>query len=281
MLNDEHFIFIVQLSAFKGMAKEKKAAVQPAWQTLGASVAGVSHLKANMPCQDAHACAELPGGLLIAAVSDGAGSASLAEVGAQTAVTAAMDYLRKYLPTFDPFYEAEEAEAFLTRVLQAARNAVEEAASDRGVAPRDLAATLLVLALNESAAIAAQVGDGAIVLQDGEGGLKAFTAPPQGEYVNETTFLISPDFLKAVQFKHLRRRFTHAALFSDGLQRLALKMPEAEAHAPFFAPLFGFVTQASEATPEQRNEQLAAFLQSPRITERADDDLTLVLAART
>ena len=93
------------------MPKEKKA-IQPSstWQTIGASVTGASHVKTNLPCQDAHGFAELPGGLLIAVVSDGAGSAPLAEVGAQTAVSAAMDYLRKYLPTFDPFNEAEEAQ---------------------------------------------------------------------------------------------------------------------------------------------------------------------------
>ena len=263
------------------MPKEKKTA-QPLsiWQTLGASVVGASHLKTFTPCQDAHALAELPGGLLVIVVSDGAGSASLADVGAQTAVNAAMEYLRKYLPTFDPFNESEEAEAFLTRVLQAARNAVEEEAENRSATPRDLAATLIVLAVNARAAIAAQIGDGASVLQDGTGQLKAFTAPQQGEYVNETTFLISPDYLKAAQFRHERGSFTHAAVFSDGLQRLALKLPEAEPHAPFFTPLFGFVTQASEATQEERNQQLATFLQSPRIAERADDDLTLVLAAR-
>ncbi len=263
------------------MAKEKKA-TQPlsTWQTIGASVAGASHLKTDTPCQDAHALAELPGGLLIIVVSDGAGSAPLADVGAQTAVSAAMEYLRKYLPTFDPFNESEEAQAFLTRVLQAARNAVEEEAENRSATPRELAATLIVLAVNARAAIAAQIGDGASVLQDGAGQLKAFTAPQQGEYVNETTFLISPDYLKAAQFRFERGSFTHVALFSDGLQRLALKLPEAEPHAPFFTPLFGFVTQASEASAEERNQQLATFLQSPRIAERADDDLTLVLAAR-
>ena len=261
------------------MPKEKKTIPPPAWQTIGASVTGTGHVKTALPCQDAHGFAELPGGLLIAVVSDGAGSAPLADIGAHTAVSAAMEYLRKYLPTFDPFNEAEESQAFLTRVLLAARYAIEDEAAARAVAPRDLAATLIVLAVNDKAAIAAQIGDGAAVLQDGEGRLKAFTAPPQGEYVNETTFLISPDFLKDAQFRHARGRFTHAALFSDGLQRLALKLPEAEPHAPFFAPLFGFIAQA-ETTPAQSGAQLAAFLQSPRITARADDDLTLVLAAR-
>jgi hypothetical protein len=68
------------------------------------------------------------------------------------------------------------------------------------------------------------------------------------------------------------------ALFSDGLQMLALKMPPGTPHPPFFAPLMRFVAQTRDrATAE---EHLRGFLQSPRIAERADDDLTLVLAVR-
>ena len=32
-------------------------------------------------------------------------------------------------------------------------------------------------------------------------------------------------------------------MFSDGLQRLALKLPEGTPHAPFFTPLFRFATR--------------------------------------
>jgi hypothetical protein len=57
---------------------------------------------------------------------------------------------------------------------------------------------------------------------------------------------------------------------------LALQMPAAEPHHGFFAPLFQFVSQ--QADKEKGNESLAGFLASSRVRERADDDLTLVLA---
>jgi hypothetical protein len=68
-------------------------------------------------------------------------------------------------------------------------------------------------------------------------------------------------------------------VLSDGLLRLALRLPSGEPYPPFFQPLFGF---AAAALPEdQANEQLSAFLNSKRVCDRTDDDKTLVLAAYT
>ncbi len=161
--------------------------------------------------------------------------------------------------------------------LAAARSAVEAEAAAREVDVRQLATTLIVVAAAPDMVAAAQVGDGAAVVRDADGNLFALTAPQQGEYLNETTFLISPDALDAAQVQAWRGSVGGVAAFSDGLQMVALKMPEAAPHAPFFAPLFRFVS-AVEDEAEAR-EQLAAFLRSPRIAERTDDDRTLLLAA--
>jgi len=48
--------------------------------------------------------------------------------------------------------------------------------------------------------------------------------------------------------------------------------------APFFLPLFRFIASEPDAAAAQ--EQLTAFLSSPRVQERSDDDITLALAAR-
>ena len=72
---------------------------------------------------------------------------------------------------------------------------------------------------------------------------------------------------------------TRVALLTDGLQMLALKMPGREPHLPFFDPLFRFA--AGEADTAAAAERLAAFLAGPRVSARADDDLTLVIAAMT
>ena len=69
------------------------------------------------------------------------------------------------------------------------------------------------------------------------------------------------------------------AVFSDGLQMLALKMPGGTPHAPFFAPLFRFINNAADEP--QIHSELESFLRSPTVRRRADDDLTLFLQRRT
>jgi hypothetical protein len=51
------------------------------------------------------------------------------------------------------------------------------------------------------------------------------------------------------------------------------------AHAPFFAPLFKFIAEAKDL--DVANQELTGFLRSPRVCDRTDDDLTLLLAALT
>jgi hypothetical protein len=106
----------------------------------------------------------------------------------------------------------------------------------------------------------------------------ALATPQSGEYVNETTFLTSPEALQTAQVGVWRGMPRYIAAFSDGLQMLALKMPAGLPHAPFFTPLFRFVASMTDATDAQ--DQLATLLRSPRVREHTDDDVTLLLAAR-
>jgi hypothetical protein len=112
-----------------------------------------------------------------------------------------------------------------------------------------------------------------------DGNFQTVTQPSIQEYLNETTFLTSADALDQAQHAIIQKRATGLALFSDGLQMLALKMPQAIPHPPFFAPLLRLVAEIRDRSLAE--DQLRRFLQSPRVTQRADDDLTLVLAVRT
>jgi hypothetical protein len=124
---------------------------------------------------------------------------------------------------------------------------------------------------------AVQVGDGAVVLADGQGKIHALLRPMSGEYLNETTFLNSPGALDQLQFAWYGDGVSRLAMLTDGLQMLALKVADGEPHAPFFEPLFRFIATTED---EGKGEaDLAAFLGSERVQARADDDLTLLLAA--
>ncbi len=146
------------------------------WQVIAASVMGTSHEKRSQPCQDAHQWRLLPNGVLAAAVADGAGSATLAEVGAKIAVEAAVETIcqqQKMLPQTD-----DEWYVFLTATLQVARAAVEAEAAVREVASRDLACTLIAVVATPELIAVAQIGDGAAVAGDSAGNAIALTIPP-------------------------------------------------------------------------------------------------------
>ena len=245
------------------------------WRVAAASAQGVSHVRSGQPCQDAFAWAELEAGFLALAVADGAGSAARSEIGAAVAVREAIraaggaGRLR--------IAEEEPTRERLIAALAAALTGVEDEGVAQDIPLQELAATLIyVLATPEGVAVA-QVGDGAVVAGDAEGNIFALTKPENGEYANTTTFLTSQGAIEGAQIVVHPHPVTHLAVFSDGLQRCALRMPDATPYAPFFAPLFRFV--AAEADAAEANAQLTAFLNSPRVLERTDDDITLILTA--
>lgn len=245
------------------------------WRVVSASVTGTSHEKRSQPCQDAHRWKLLANDVLVAAVADGAGSATLAEVGAKMAVEAAVATVCQYQWSLPD--EEKGWQQLLSEAVQTARAAVEAEATIRETNPRDLASTLILVVATPELVAVAQVGDGATVVADGEGNIAALTVPPCGEYINETIFLVSPDAIATAQWQVWRGKLAQLAMFSDGLQLLALKMPEATPHTPFFSPLFRFAAQIQDEAEAQ--QQLESFLRSPRVTERTDDDLTLLLAS--
>lgn len=250
----------------------------PPWQVVAAAVRGTSHEKAGQPCQDAVAWREMPGGVLLAAVADGAGSAKLSEVGSELVVRRALAFLEESLQDAAAWREEGGARSRLQAALAAALTALTAEAGKRQVQPGDLATTLLVCAATPERVAAAQIGDGAVVLAEPDGGFRTLTKPPPGEYLNETVFLTSEDALARAQLEVWSGPVRQVALFSDGLQMLALTMPEATPHAPFFKPLFAWLERATDAAAARAD--LEALLRSPRVTSRTEDDLTLLLARR-
>jgi hypothetical protein len=241
------------------------------WRVLGASVRGVRHAREGTPCQDAHAWRALPDGRVAFAVADGAGSAAHADAGAGAAARAAVDAVA------DAAGRGGEVTAALDGALDAALAAVEAEAGRLGTTAGELATTLIVGVAARDGVAAAQVGDGALVVEDAAG-IQAITVPVSGEFINETVFLTSPGALQGAQRATWRGAPLHLAAFSDGLQELALRRPDHAPHAPFFTPLFRFAGEAEDVAGGEA--ELAAFLASPRVTARADDDLTLLLVTR-
>lgn len=240
---------------------------------------GWAHEKLELPCQDALAYRALPGGLLLAALADGAGSAEHADLGAGTAVAAALDTLAAGLESSVP-EEIGEWETLLHEAFSAARQALDRLSEEQAEPLREFATTLTCAAAG-SRLIVAQLGDGAVVGRTEDGELFAATRAQRGEYANETLFLTGEAALDQVEVQVIETPVDGLALMSDGLTRLALKLPAGEPHTPFFEPLFAFLEHEGAVGDGVGAEAaLANFLASERVNARTDDDKSLILAVR-
>jgi hypothetical protein len=247
------------------------------WRVIGASVTGASHLKHDLPCQDYQSSRLLPSGdgqALLIALADGAGSAENADLGAQLAVEAALQSLESSLGTSEP--TSLDFEVSMRLAFESAQQVLFDQAEDDEIPVRSLATTLTCVTAVDGFITVGQLGDGSVIVRTDEDELVAVTTPQRGEYANETFFLVQEDALENLQVQVLHYPVQGLAVLSDGLMRLALQMPANLPHRPFFKPLFAFAASAEDM--DAATGQLASFLSSERVSERTDDDKSLVLA---
>jgi serine/threonine protein phosphatase PrpC len=250
------------------------------WQVVGAAVEGISHQKLGLPCQDALDYRITPGGALLVALADGAGSAQRADLGARCAVDAALEALSVGLEEVSG-QDADALEDLVQNAFEAARCGLELLAEEEQQDLRDFASTLTCAVVLPDRLAIGQLGDGAIVVRDEEGNYFTATRAQRGEYANETYFLSQEDALEHLEIVVIDGPVQALAAMSDGLTRLALKMPSYEPHVPFFQPLFAYIEGVPPANLNgSAEQQMAAFLASERVSARTDDDKTLVLAIR-
>jgi hypothetical protein len=250
-------------------------------RALRACVTGGGHVRAEVGCQDAVEYGIRDGHTLISVLADGAGSAAHAEVGAQVAVAAALQilsdlaHLEALTTNIDTHLEA--VSGLLRQAAAEAREAVRREAEARNTPLRAFASTLIVIINLPCGTAVAHIGDGAVVVRDAAGQLLTLSAPERGEYANETSFLTNENALDTLRLSLFPGVVTHMAAFTDGIQGMALESRTWQPHSGFFTPLFHFVDRLAEED-SVGTEQLTAWLQSPKIMERTDDDMSLLLA---
>jgi hypothetical protein len=248
------------------------------WKMIFQSVRGTSHERGEQPCQDrcrVRVKKEQDQTLLVLACADGAGSALHADRGASLACQTVTRLVRAELdPTLACSTIAGETVA---RWFLETREALATEAGRLEVRIGELACTLLLAVVGEAGALFGQIGDGAIVCQH-ENGYRVVFWPQSGEYPNMTNFLTDAGMEGSLEVEQWPSRVDELALMSDGLQRLALDFATKTAYAPFFLPMFQPLRQAP--VPGKLRTALRAFLDSPDVNHRTDDDKTLILATR-
>ncbi|MDB5342135.1 MAG: hypothetical protein JWP89_512 [Schlesneria sp.] len=248
------------------------------WNVLAKSVQGSSHKRLQTVCQDAcqteiHHVGGLP--VLVLAASDGAGSAEHSDIGSQTACRAVQELIAEKLRDQTDFLPIARDEA--VSWYEHVRAEILREAEVRSVPIRQLACTLLVAVIGESGAAFCQIGDGAIVVRD-QGELRPVFWPQSGEYANTTNFVTSSRIEQDLMFEWRAAPIDDVSMFTDGLQTVALNYATRQAHQPFFTPLLDTLRQ--HVAPAELLGPLQSFLESKNLTDRTDDDLTLILATR-
>jgi hypothetical protein len=256
----------------------------PAWRVVHASVVGSSHTKTGEPCQDFASHEVIDGAeageVLVAVISDGAGSAEQSAVGSSTACHAFISLVRLFIAGGGDVSSLDRTQA--QHWVKEITDELDRKAHDSGRDVGDYACTLLAAIITNDAAAFMQIGDGAIVTSHGEAdGWSWVFWPQHGEYANTTNFLVSKNALEVVEFDVAPRRIDEVALFTDGLENLVLHQTSKTVHDPFFNALFRPVRQAtSVGHDEDLSEKLKLYLASPAFCERTDDDRTLLIASR-
>lgn len=252
------------------------------WRVAMASSIGTSHVAAEQPCQDAHYHIEVAGPdgapVMVLAVSDGAGTAAMAEAGAAMACSTFARLIALYVE------QGGQVESIgrplVERWIAGVIYRLELHAMDMGAALEDYACTLIAAAVGEKDAVFVQIGDGAIVLGAGEGWKHVFW-PQHGEFANSTNFITSAHRVEALAFEKMKEPVAELALFTDGIENLVLQKSAKAVHAPFFGSMFPAVRRSTASGVDaELSRALGGYLASAPVNDRTDDDKTLVLASR-
>ena len=247
------------------------------WRIVYASEVGTSHTFSEIPCQDS--CwgnvELLPNKqpLLSIFVADGAGSAEKGGEGAELAIEAAAKFVAKKIKQG----EFGLNDKLATELIMAVRAHIFLFAEFTNLKARDYACTFLGILSSPLGTIALQIGDGGIVLDIGNG-LEVAVEPMSGEYANMTNFITDDDAIAAFVSKSYPDPALRVAVFSDGIQRLALNIAKNIPHEPFFNPFFNNLKKISNEQENMLHPLLVNFLRSQAVNERTDDDKSLAIA---
>jgi len=250
------------------------------WKVIGQSVIGSSHIQNGKTCEDALCCQlitiENENEALIGFVSDGAGSAKYAANASQTTVKLAVGIAQNLIGS-----GIEIGEEHLLALVEQVYDALNTMAKELNEPINEFSCTLLGFIILPERACFLQIGDGAIVRADATGYFTHIWWPHNGEYQNTTTFLIDDPNFPNLRTKIIEESISEVAIFTDGLQMLALNNETETVHQPFFNNLFKWLRKASdEEHVSILNNKLNEYLAGDIINNRTDDDKTLFLATK-
>lgn len=242
------------------------------WYSVDCAVQGLGHEKTDTPCQD-KTCAVTADGISVIALADGAGSASMSHFGAEAVVKKTAEIL---CSQFDEYFAEEDGAKVKTNLHKELFSELITHAEELGCEYKDLASTMLVVAVKDGKYIIAHIGDGVIgYLKNGE--LKVASEPSNGEFSNETVFVTSPNALHEMKMmKGDIGEVSGFVLMSDGTEASLYNRRD-----KYLAPVLKKIIRLCTILPENVvKNQLQKSLETV-IRNATQDDCSIAILAKS
>jgi len=164
--------------------------------------------------------------------------------------------------------------------VDSCRDRISATAQRHNITARDFATTVVMIVTDGKDSLVLHIGDGAIVGRDRAScGWTALSWPENGEYAS-TTYFLTDEAGPRARIGRFQHDVDRIAVFTDGIERLALDLAAAVPHEPFFRNISEPVAQSKTKWLDYGlSRKLGDYLCSDAINARTDDDKTLILAA--
>jgi hypothetical protein len=248
------------------------------WRWVAASCIGTSHLKHALPKQDAFKCFTLSKirPHFFAVVCDGAGSARWGGVGAWITSRVIARRFYDYLNNSEDFPGETDIATWIVEI----RDYLLALAKLRNAHVREFSTTMIVVLTDGARTLTAHIGDGCVVGRDrSTSRWESLSWPQNGEYVSTTNFITEMP-TPQLKFSMHENANSDVAVFSDGLECIALDLKGLAPFAPFFDGMFAPLRKCrDEGDIQALTHALTSLLTSDKVNARTDDDKTLILAS--
>ena len=184
------------------------------WNVIQCAAQGRSHIKSDIPCQDKTYSA-FDNDTQVIALADGAGSAKLSHYGAETVTKFICSELTE---KFDIYFSDNDGASVKQQLIEGMLKSLSKTANQLKCEIKELASTLLFVAIKNNQFIIAHIGDGVVgYLKNDE--MKIASQSENGEFVNTTVFTTSKDAIMTMKLiKGSLGEIQGFVLMSDGTE---------------------------------------------------------------
>ena len=249
------------------------------WTICASSLQGKNHIASGFPCQDSNRHRTITtrlGEYNILVVSDGCGTATHSNIGAELITAEVADCLSFWLQNATTIPDLSELLLFS---FGHAHQCLKKAAERLSVSINELAATCICLIIGPDRYAAAQIGDGIIVgIRNRISGCVFW---PNQEYANVTHALTGREWPINTQTLNITSGTNIPdgwLLATDGIQAISCDY-EKRVPVPGFAPaLIDKLRLISNSSCKDAQSALEALLDSERVNAAVSDDKTIAVA---